>query len=106
MENIGYNGKFFNNKDFRIKIKTGADINNATGNAIVGEMFLVTGESPALYIATETSTENSYAIHKVMDLTGGAVSSGSSAESSTIFAIVIVPVVEPAAILKVPLASV
>ena len=78
MENIGYNGKFFNNKDFRIKIKTGADINNATGNAIVGEMFLVTGESPALYIATETSTENSYAIHKVMDLTGGAVSSGSS----------------------------
>ena len=34
------------------------------------------------------------------------VSSGSSAESSTIFAIVIVPVVEPAAILKVPLASV
>ena len=34
------------------------------------------------------------------------VSSGSSAESSTILAIVIVPVVEPAAILKVPFISV
>ena len=68
MEEIGYSGQYLDNKEFRIKIRTGADINNVTGDAVCGEMFLVTGASPALYIANQTSTDSSYSIYKVIDL--------------------------------------
>ena len=66
---INYSGQYLDNKDFRIKVRTGADIHNVTGDAICGEMLLVTGVSPALYVATETSTEDSSSIYKIADLT-------------------------------------
>lgn len=69
MNDIGYSGQYLDNHAFRIKISTGEDIQNATGNAVVGEMFLVTGASPALYIATETSTDTTSSIYKIADLT-------------------------------------
>jgi hypothetical protein len=69
MEDIGYSGQYLDNKEFRLKIRVGDDILKATGDAIAGEMFLTTGASPALYIATETSTSNSHSIYKVKDLT-------------------------------------
>ncbi len=69
MKEIGYSGQYLDNKEFRLKIRIGEDILKATGDAIVGEMFLATGASPALYIATETSTADSYSIYKIKDLT-------------------------------------
>jgi len=69
MSYIGYSGQYLDNHPFRIKVSTGEDIQNATGNAVAGELFVVTGESPALYIAKETSTMNSYGIYKVANLT-------------------------------------
>ena len=67
-QDIGYSGQYLDDKVFRLKLKTGSDINNITGSAVIGEMFLVTGESPALYIAKETSTINSCGIYKVANL--------------------------------------
>lgn len=69
MEDIGYSGQYLDNKSFRLKLRTGSDIRNITGDAVAGEMFLATGASPALYIATETSTADSYSIYKMKDLT-------------------------------------
>lgn len=68
MEDIGYSGQYLDNKSFRLKLRTGSDINNVTGDAVAGEMFLVTGEAPALYAATETSSPSSSEIYKVKDL--------------------------------------
>jgi hypothetical protein len=67
---INYSGQYLDNKEFRIKVRTGEDIANVTGSAICGEIFLTTGASPAMYIATETSTESTSSIYKVQNLTG------------------------------------
>ena len=68
MSDIGYSGQYLDNKQFRIKVRTGEDIANVTGDAICGEMFLVTGSNPGLYIATETSTKDSHSIYIVQSL--------------------------------------
>lgn len=68
-QDIGYSGQYLDNKTFRLKLRTGSDIQNVTGDAVAGEMFLVTGEAPALYIARETSDIDSYSIYKVANLT-------------------------------------
>ena len=39
MSDIGYSGQYLDNKQFRIKVRTGSDINNVK-DAIVGEIFL------------------------------------------------------------------
>lgn len=69
MNDIGYSGQYLDNHGFKIKVCTGTDIHNATGNAVAGEIFLVTGASPALYVATETSTDQTSSIYKIADLT-------------------------------------
>ncbi len=69
MQDINYSGNHLGDKEFRIKVSTGGDINNATGNAIVGEMFLETGASPAFYIAAGTSTMEDSFIYKIADIT-------------------------------------
>lgn len=66
---IGYSGQYLDNKQFRIKVRTGADIANATGDAICGEMLLVTGDNPAFYIAGATSTNSTQEVYHVTDLT-------------------------------------
>lgn len=68
MEDVGYSGQYLDNKEFRIKVRTGANIQNATGDAICGEMFLVTGANPAFYVATSTSSDSTQGIYHVMDL--------------------------------------
>jgi hypothetical protein len=68
-DDINYNGQRLDNKEFRFKVRTGEDIYNATGDAICGEMFLVTGVTPALYIAKSTSTTDNHGIYKLKDLT-------------------------------------
>ena len=68
-EDINCNYQRLDNKQFRIKFKTGSDINNAKDFAIGGEILVETGVSPALYMATETSTTNSSSIFKIADLT-------------------------------------
>ena len=63
-----YSGQYLHGHDFRIKIRTGANIQNATGSAICGELFLATGANPGgsitgvLYAATQTSAADSYTI--------------------------------------------
>jgi hypothetical protein len=68
-EEIGYSGQYLNNTQHRIKIRTGSDINEAKKDAVCGEMFLVTGSYPAVYICTETADVNEAVIYKVADLT-------------------------------------
>ena len=68
-EDINCNYQRLDIKQFRIKFKTGSDINNAKDFAIGGEILVETGVSPALYMATETSTTNSSSIFKIADLT-------------------------------------
>jgi len=68
-EEIGYSGQYLNNTQHRIKIRTGSDINEAKKDAVCGEMFLVTGDYPAVYICTETADVNEAVIYKVADLT-------------------------------------
>lgn len=72
---IGYSGQRLNNHEYRIKIRVGSDINNATGDAVCGELFLTTGYDPgeinitgALYIGTETSTASTSSVYKIADL--------------------------------------
>lgn len=69
---LNYSGQYLDDKYFKIKIATGGDIYNAAGNAVAGEMFLVTGAQPALYAAKSTSTFNEgivdHEIYKVKDL--------------------------------------
>lgn len=72
MEDIGYSGQYLDNKEFRIKIRTGSDIQNALQDGIAGEIFLVTGASPAIYVCTQTVSDQSPAtIYKISDLQPG-----------------------------------
>ena len=63
-----YSGQYLHGHDFRIKIRTGSNIYNATGNAICGELFLATGANAGgsttgvLYAATQTSSTSAYTI--------------------------------------------
>lgn len=70
---LNYSGQYLDDKYFKIKIATGGDIYNAAESAVAGEMFLVTGNQPALYAAKSTSTFSDgiadYDIYKVKDLT-------------------------------------
>ena len=70
---LNYSGQYLDDKYFKIKIATGGDIYNATESAVAGEMFLVTGNQPALYAANSTSTFSDgiadHDIYKVKDLT-------------------------------------
>ena len=68
-EDINYSGQYLNNTEYRIKIRTGLDIENAKNDAICGEMFLVTGASPSIYVCTETAGEDDAVIYKLPDLT-------------------------------------
>ena len=70
MSEIGYSGQYLDNKEFRIKVKTGTDISNITGDAVAGEMFLTTGENPAFYICTETSSDDYFEIYRAADAAG------------------------------------
>ena len=76
-EEINYSGQYLNNTEYRIKIRTGSDIENAKNDAICGEMLLVTGASPVLYVCTETAGESDAVIYKLPDLSlgGSCVSS-------------------------------
>lgn len=67
-EEINYSGQYLNNTEHRIKIRTGSDIANAKKDAICGEMLLVTGASPAIYVCTETAGVNDAVIYKIADL--------------------------------------
>ena len=72
MQDIGYSGQYLDNKEFRVKIRTGSDIQNTLNDAIAGEMLLVTGASPALYVCTKTVTEQDPAeVYKISDLLPG-----------------------------------
>jgi hypothetical protein len=72
---IGYSGQRLSNKEYRIKVRLGDNIQNATGSSVCGELLLVTGDNGGglttgkLYCATETSTESSSSIFHVADLT-------------------------------------
>ena len=68
-EEINYSGQYLNNTEYRIKIRTGSDIEKAKNDAICGEMLLVTGVSPAIYVCTQTAGENDAVIYKLPDLT-------------------------------------
>tara|TARA_B100001093_G_C26857883_1_gene1028328 strand:+ start:5650 stop:5871 length:222 start_codon:yes stop_codon:yes gene_type:complete len=68
-EEINYSGQYLNNTEYRIKIRTGSDIENAKNDSICGEMLLVTGASPSIYVCTETAGENDAVIYKLPDLT-------------------------------------
>ena len=68
-EEINYSGQYLNNTEYRIKIRTGSDIENAKKDAICGEGLLVTGASPAIYVCTETAGENDALIYKLPNLT-------------------------------------
>lgn len=67
-EEINYSGQYLNNTEHRIKIRTGSDIENAKNDAICGEMLLVTGASPSIYVCTETASESDAVIYKLPDL--------------------------------------
>jgi len=69
VRDIGYSGQYLDNKEFRLKFRTGGDILNATNDAVAGEILLQTGVSPSVYIATQTSTIDSNSIFKIADLT-------------------------------------
>lgn len=70
MQNIGYSGQYLDNKEFRLKLRTGSDISNALNDAVAGEMFLVTGDNPALYVCTKTVSDQAPAeVYKIKDLT-------------------------------------
>ena len=58
------NLQLLNNTEYRVKFKTGSDINNVK-DPILGEIFLEIGSNPALYSCTDTSGT----ISKVTDLT-------------------------------------
>ena len=68
-EEINYSGQYLNNSEYRIKIRTGSDIEKAKKDAICGELLLVTGANPALYICSETAGEQDAVIYKLPDLT-------------------------------------
>jgi hypothetical protein len=68
MQNINYTGKYYNESTYNIKIRTGEDILNATGDAICGELMIATGGAyPGLYIATKTSGDD-FEIYRVSEI--------------------------------------
>lgn len=69
MSDLGYSGQFFGDKEYNIKVRTGDDILNVTGDAVCGELLLATGgDNPGLYIATQTSTDDSFEIYRVSEI--------------------------------------
>ena len=68
LDEINYEGKRLDDKEFKIKFKTGEDIYNARNNAIGGELFLRTGAKGGLYFATQTSDKGNHFIYKAGDL--------------------------------------
>lgn len=66
-DDLNCNYQRLDNKEFRVKFKTGDDIFNAANHAIAGEMFVATGDNGALYFATQTSGANHH-IYKAGDL--------------------------------------
>ena len=70
MQNINYSGQYYNNHNYNIKIRTGEDILNATGDAICGEFMIAKGgQYPGLYVATKTSGDD-FEIYRVSELIG------------------------------------
>lgn len=67
-DDLNCNYQRLDNKEFRIKFKTGNDIFNAANHAIAGEMFVATGDNGALYFATQTSDGGNDFIYKAGDL--------------------------------------
>lgn len=67
-DDLNSNYQRLDNKEFRIKFKTGDDIYNVTGNSIAGEMLMTTGDNGALYFATQTSDKEDYFIYKAADI--------------------------------------
>jgi len=68
LDDINYEGQRLDDKEFKIKFKTGEDIDNARNNAIAGEMFIATGNNAGLYFATQTSDKGNDFIYKAGDL--------------------------------------
>jgi hypothetical protein len=70
MQHIGYSGQYLDDKEFRIKIRTGSDIQKTLNNAVAGEMLLVTGASPAIYVCTKTvAGQDPAEVYKIANLT-------------------------------------
>ena len=67
-EEINYSGQYLNNTEYRIKIRTGSDIEKAKKDAICGELLLATGANPALYICSETAGEQDALIYRLPKL--------------------------------------
>ena len=57
---IGYSGQYLDNKEFRIKVRTGSDIHNATGDAIVGELFLETRKQDDISFDGQSKIDTDY----------------------------------------------
>ena len=71
MQNINYSGQYYNNHNYNIKIRTGEDILNATGDAVCGEFMIATGgANPGLYIAAQTSGDD-FEIYRVSEISTG-----------------------------------
>ena len=69
MQDINYTGKYLNESKYNIKIRTGEDILNATGDAICGELLVANGgDYPGLYIATKTNTNN-VELYRISEIT-------------------------------------
>lgn len=69
MQDINYTGKYFNESKYNIKIRTGEDILNATGDAICGELLVANGgDYPGLYIATKTNANN-VELYRISEIT-------------------------------------
>ena len=68
-----YSGQYLHGHDFRIKIRTGSTIQNATGDAVCGELFLATGDNGGgtvtgiLYAATQTTSDTAATIIKLAE---------------------------------------
>jgi hypothetical protein len=62
---IGYSGQRLNNHEYCLKVRVGSGIHDVTGDAVCGEMFLVTGASPTFYIATATSTATTSSVYSL-----------------------------------------
>ena len=70
MQDIGYSGQYLDDKEFRVKIRTGSDIQKTLNDAVAGEMLLVTGASPAIYVCTKTvEGQDAAEVYKIANLT-------------------------------------
>ena len=70
-EDLNCNYQRLDDKEFRIKFKTGDDIYNVTGISVAGEIFITTGDYGGLYFATQTNDENNNYIYKAADIPTG-----------------------------------